>query len=133
MNLTQRDRHELKRLLGYLQTHLESAIESSLTPDGKTMNDDDAANVEADRKDWIAAERWVRRLEGRYFPNAKISAPGTANANAPGMFADTLPTFASDVRYMDHPDNCTCGLCGPGRRTVISGPWPKPQTTPEVK
>jgi hypothetical protein len=81
IQLTQRDRHELKRLLGCLQTHLESAIESALTPDGKTMCEADAANVEADRKDWVAAERWVRRLEGRFFPNAKITAPGTANAS----------------------------------------------------
>ena len=78
MTLTQRDRHQLKRLLGLLQTHLESAIESSLTPDGSTMTEDDAHNVEIDRMDWVATERWVRKLEGRYFPNAKISAPPNA-------------------------------------------------------
>lgn len=94
LELTQRDRHQLKRLLGLLQTHLESAIESNLTPDGGTMTwsgfvipktqaPANAHNVEIDRIDWVAAERWVRRLDGRYMPNERITPPGTANARPP--------------------------------------------------
>lgn len=62
--LTLRDRRQLVRLLGLLQDHLESAIESCLVPGTSEpmANTDEAINVECDRRDWRAAEKWVGKL-----------------------------------------------------------------------
>ncbi len=63
LRLTSRDRRQIIRLLGLLQTHLESAIDSSLVPGTSRPMPEDAHNVALDREDWKAAEKWVKRLE----------------------------------------------------------------------
>jgi hypothetical protein len=65
IGLTRREARLAIRLLGVLQTHLESAIESCTVP-GQTQPFDeiDRANVREDRRDWKAAEGLVKRLEG---------------------------------------------------------------------
>lgn len=74
--LTRKQARQLMRLLGKFQTHLESAIESSIPqplPKGGAerlhviltaqVKDDFADCIELDRRDWRAAEAWVKRLE----------------------------------------------------------------------
>lgn len=65
MTLTKKDRRLAIRLLGLLQTHLESAIESSTLADGRIQPKDPIAaqNVPIDRRDWKAAEDLVKKLE----------------------------------------------------------------------
>ena len=63
ITITKRDRSQLKRLLGLLQGHLESAIESALVPGTTEPMEEDRHNVTIDRRDWNAAERLVKKLE----------------------------------------------------------------------
>lgn len=63
MNLTRRERRQLVTLLGKLQTHLESAIESSILPNTDKAQHGYKRIVAQDRKDWRAAEDWIKRLE----------------------------------------------------------------------
>jgi len=60
--LTRHERRQPVRLLGLLQTHLESAIESSLVPGTGTGMPGEDDNLAVDRKDWKLAEKWVVRL-----------------------------------------------------------------------
>jgi len=67
MTLAKRETRQAVRLLGLLQDHLESAIESSLVPGTNQPMDTDGdakINVAADRRDWWAAERLVAKLSG---------------------------------------------------------------------
>ncbi len=78
MTLTAYQRREIIRLLGMLQTHLESCIETA-TPPG---SEQEAADIEMDRRDWKAAEKVILMLEGKpYIRNP--TPPGTANARPP--------------------------------------------------
>lgn len=62
--LRQRDRKQIVRLLGVLQGLLESAIEAALIPGtGEVATESDRGNVAADRADWLACERIIKRLE----------------------------------------------------------------------
>lgn len=63
--LTKKERRSAIRLLGLLQEHLESAIESSTLKDGTIQPNDPIAakNVPIDRRDWKAAEGLVKKLE----------------------------------------------------------------------
>lgn len=63
LTLTGRDRRALIALIGKLQTHLESAIESSLLPGTTEAQRGYKRQVALDRKDWRTAEEWVKRLE----------------------------------------------------------------------
>lgn len=65
MTLTKREVSSLIRLLGVLQTHLESCIESSVLADGSLQPGDEiaAANVPMDRRDWRLAEGFVKKLD----------------------------------------------------------------------
>lgn len=62
MTLTKKHRKELIRLLGLLQTHLESAIESSLVPGANEAMDDEKDVVAEDRLDYQKAAAWITRL-----------------------------------------------------------------------
>lgn len=63
--LTKKERRTAIRLLGLLQTHLESAIESHTLMDGAIQPNDPIAaeNVPIDRRDWKQAEGLVKKLE----------------------------------------------------------------------
>lgn len=63
IGISKRDARSLLQLLGLLQDHLESAIESSLLPGITEPMPEDAHNVLLDRRDWRAAERMVKKLE----------------------------------------------------------------------
>lgn len=68
LHVTPREARELKRLLGLLQTHLESEIDSAIIPGTGEPNPDraqDVENVRRDRRAWRAAERWVKYLEAQ--------------------------------------------------------------------
>lgn len=88
MILSPKDRRELMQLLGELQTHLESAIESCLIPGTTDVMPEDAANVNEDRKLWGLAEEWVRRLESprtrRRRPVPKDASPKSIEASPDG-------------------------------------------------
>ncbi len=69
--VTQKDARALVRLLGVLQTHLESAIEASLVPGAVTLiapgtsdvpDPADRPAVAKDRRDWRAAEDLIMKL-----------------------------------------------------------------------
>ena len=60
--LTKRERKELVRLLGILQDHLESAIDSSLIGGTRLPMHGAEREVARDRKDWRTAEDWVMKL-----------------------------------------------------------------------
>ncbi len=68
MTLTKLQARAVIRLLGVLQTHLESAIETSVIGgklDGEPDPRDKAAvhNVRLDRRDWRVAEDLIIKLE----------------------------------------------------------------------
>lgn len=68
MTLTRREISTLIRLLGVLQTNLESAIESNTLEgkfNGKPMAGDvnAAHNLRYDRRDWRLAEDLVKKLD----------------------------------------------------------------------
>jgi hypothetical protein len=68
MTLSKRDVRTAIRLLGMLQTHLESAIECSCLPGTKKPDPRDvhaAHNVRLDRRDWKLAENLVKKLEAK--------------------------------------------------------------------
>ena len=73
--ITPRDRRQLINLLGLLQDHLESAIESSLVP-GTNQPDpaDEAAvlDVFRDRHTWKQAEVMIQKLSYKTAPNQRI-------------------------------------------------------------
>ena len=76
MNLSRREISTLVRLLGLLQTHLESAIESHTLEDGSIQPGDPVAacNVPKDRRDWNTAEELVKKLDDsrrRMFPRMR--------------------------------------------------------------
>ena len=62
--LTKKERRLAIRLLGLLQGHLESAIESHTLADGTIQPNDPIAaqNVPIDRRDWKKAEGLVKVL-----------------------------------------------------------------------
>jgi hypothetical protein len=63
--LTTRDRRTIIRLLGLLQDHLESAIESVIVPGTGEADPDepeDVAGLAQDRRDWRAAEILIGKL-----------------------------------------------------------------------
>jgi hypothetical protein len=64
ITLTARDRRSLIRLIGILQTHLESAIECSRLPGSDVAQRGYKRQFAKDRADWRTAEEWVKRLEG---------------------------------------------------------------------
>lgn len=66
ITLSKAEVSQLIRLLGVLQTSLESSIETSCiagtkTPDPRDVNA--AHNVRLDRRDWKQAEEMVKKLE----------------------------------------------------------------------
>ena len=66
MTLTKREVSTLMRLLGVLQTNLESAIDSSVLPDGsfdKHATPALKADIAKDRRDWRLAEELVKKLD----------------------------------------------------------------------
>jgi hypothetical protein len=74
MTLTKREVSTLIRLLGVLQTNLESAIESSTLPDGSF--DEHATpelkrDIAKDRRDWKQAEELVAKLDAARRANRK--------------------------------------------------------------
>ena len=76
MTLSRRETSTLIRLLGLLQTHLESAIESHTLEDGSIQADDPVAleKVPKDRRDWRLAEELVKKLDDsrrRLFPRMR--------------------------------------------------------------
>ena len=62
VQLTRRDAAALVRLLGELQTHLESAIESGLVPGETEPREQYGPDVAADRRTWRRAEDLVMLL-----------------------------------------------------------------------
>lgn len=62
MKLTKKDARQLIRLLGLLQDHLESAIDSALVPGTSEAMPEDQAGVAKDRKDWRLAEALKVRI-----------------------------------------------------------------------
>lgn len=63
--LTTRDRRTVIRLLGLLQDHLESAIESVLVPGTNEANPydpEEVAGLARDRGNWRAAEMLIGKL-----------------------------------------------------------------------
>ena len=60
--LRPRERKELVRLLGLLQNHLKSSIESAVIPGTNDGLSEDQAGIEEDRKNLRAADDWVTRL-----------------------------------------------------------------------
>lgn len=63
--LTTRDRRAVIRLLGLLQEHLESAIESVIVPGTGEANPHDpeeVAGLAQDRRDWRTAETLIGKL-----------------------------------------------------------------------
>jgi hypothetical protein len=63
--LTTRDRRTVIRLLGLLQDHLESAIESVIVPGTGEANPEepeDVAGLIRDRRDWRIAETLIGKL-----------------------------------------------------------------------
>ena len=57
----------LIRIIGLLQTHLESAIESVLIPGTNDTNDpQEKAGLARDRRDWKQAEEFVKRIGAAY-------------------------------------------------------------------
>jgi hypothetical protein len=63
LTINNRERKELIRLLGLLQTHLESTIESCLIPGTNEGAPEDQAGILEDRTDWRVAENLVIRLQ----------------------------------------------------------------------
>ena len=66
MTLTRREISTLIRLLGVLQTNLESSIETACLPGTKTPDPRDvnaAHNVKLDPRDWKQAEEMVKKLD----------------------------------------------------------------------
>jgi hypothetical protein len=64
--LTSQDRRSLIRLLGKLQTRLEEAIQSAEPagdPGSAGYLPGEMELLAMDRRDWRAAEVWVKRLE----------------------------------------------------------------------
>lgn len=65
LTISRQDARKLVRLLGILQEHLESAIESSIPPGAKDPDDPaDQVNVNIDRRNWRKAEDFVSRFDG---------------------------------------------------------------------
>lgn len=61
--LTGRDRRSLISLIGKLQSHLESVVQSNVLPStGKAMRGY-VRETNSARRDWRTAEEWVKRLE----------------------------------------------------------------------
>ena len=68
MNLSRTDKSTIVRLLGVLQDHLESAIESSLVPKTNEPMPEDAtaiAEVARDRRTWRQAEDMIKKLQAK--------------------------------------------------------------------
>jgi len=63
MALTASERKEIMRLLGVLQGHLETVIDSNLVVGTRSPARGCKTIVTAARKEWKAAERWVKRLD----------------------------------------------------------------------
>jgi hypothetical protein len=64
LSLSRREVVTLIRLLGKLQDHLESAIESCMVPGTNKVSDLwEKRGVAIDRKDWRQAETFVSKLE----------------------------------------------------------------------
>jgi hypothetical protein len=61
-NLKDADARTMVRLLGLLQDHLESAIESCLLPGATDPGEEHRLDVARDRRDWRAAETLVKKL-----------------------------------------------------------------------
>jgi hypothetical protein len=72
MEISARECGQLVRLLGLLQTHLESAIESSLIPGTNEGSPEDQPGITQDRRDWKLAERWVSQLSSKAVSKAKV-------------------------------------------------------------
>jgi hypothetical protein len=85
MRLTQSERKQLIRLLGLLQDHLESSIETALIAGTSEPAPEDEPGVREDRENWKLAERWVKWLKRR--PPIIEPKPGTANEQPPGSQA----------------------------------------------
>ena len=74
-----RDARQLIRLLGLLQTFLESAIEACVIPGTEKPGDDiDRLHIAADRRDWKQAEDLIKRLSDGLKPRKKPTAKGGA-------------------------------------------------------
>jgi len=84
MRLTASERKQLIRLLGLLQTHLESCIETALVSGTNEPMPEDEPGVREDRGNWKLAEKWIKWLERR--PPIIEGKPGTANG-ASGIIA----------------------------------------------
>lgn len=82
--LDRRDASTIVRLLGVLQTHLESAIETN-TVNGKVAACEpyySKKDLARDRRDWLAAELLVTKLEG-IFSKGAISCTLRLMAKSP--------------------------------------------------
>lgn len=74
---------------------------------------------------------WRKTWERKQFNPQLPRRGGTGEDYAwlnEGGWCPELATMSSipqtEVRWTEHPDTCDCGLCGPGQRRVVSGPWP---------
>ena len=61
--LSHKQVREIIHLLGLLQTHLESAIETSLPPNSTIPNEIHAGHVQRDRLDWSRCEKMILKLD----------------------------------------------------------------------
>lgn len=73
VTLAKREVSTVIRLLGVLQTNLESAIDSNTLANGKPMPGDvnAAHNLRLDRRDWRMAEAMVKKLDAARRANRK--------------------------------------------------------------
>ena len=81
MILTQRDTYRLISLLGLLQDHLESAIESSLVPgtnEPDPAEENSVLDVRRDRHTWKQAEAMIQKLSEATAPNQRTPGAGAA-------------------------------------------------------
>lgn len=65
ITISNRNARLIVRMLGQLQEHLESAIETALVPCTGQPMEQDKANVAADRRDWRRAETLIAILTAR--------------------------------------------------------------------
>lgn len=59
-------------MLGLLQDHLESAIESALIPGTTDCAPEDRAGVNEDQMNWKLAELWIAKLSPKAISKAKV-------------------------------------------------------------
>jgi hypothetical protein len=79
--ITPREKRQLIQLLGLLQDHLESAIESTLVPGTNEPDPADEVTVSdvwRDRQVWKQAEGMISKLSQRTAPNPRTPGAGAA-------------------------------------------------------